>query len=123
MTKVVYNSCYGGFGLSDEAIARYLEIKGIASFPEAGHWGSTFWLSPPTGDKKTDNQREAFWYWDLKRDDPVLIQVIEELGNKANGMCADLVVEDLPAGTRYRIEEYDGLEHIEYAEDVDWNVA
>jgi hypothetical protein len=28
MTKVVYNSRYGGFGLSKEACQRYWEIKG-----------------------------------------------------------------------------------------------
>ena len=26
MTKIVYNGCYGGFGLSDEAEIRYREL-------------------------------------------------------------------------------------------------
>jgi hypothetical protein len=29
MTKIVYNACHGGFGLSEAAILRYAEIKGI----------------------------------------------------------------------------------------------
>ncbi len=28
MTKVVYNACYGGFGLSEKAKARYKELGG-----------------------------------------------------------------------------------------------
>jgi len=38
-------------------------------------------------------------------------------------MCAKLVIEDLPAGTRYSIEEYDGLEHIETEIDIIWSIA
>ena len=127
MTKVVYNRCYGGFGLSDEATERYLQIKNIPYYREKGRFssfGDTFFLSPPTGDKKKDENRDTFYYGDIEdRSDPVLIQVVEELGEKANGMCAKLVIEDIPAGSRYRIDEYDGLEHIEYADDVDWNIA
>ena len=26
MTKIVFNACFGGFGLSDEAMERYAEI-------------------------------------------------------------------------------------------------
>lgn len=46
------------------------------------------------------------------RHDPLLIQVIEELGTKANGHCADLRIVEIPDGTDYEISEYDGNEHI-----------
>lgn len=32
--KVVINACYGGFGLSHEAVLRYAEIKGITLYVE-----------------------------------------------------------------------------------------
>ena len=35
MLKVVYNACYGGFGLSDEAYILYAKLKGIDIYPEA----------------------------------------------------------------------------------------
>lgn len=41
-----------------------------------------------------------------------LIKVVEELGKKANGICAELAVVEIPDGTDYRIDEYDGLETI-----------
>lgn len=34
------------------------------------------------------------------------------LGDKANGSCAKLQIVDIPNGTDYTIEEYDGNEHI-----------
>lgn len=49
---------------------------------------------------------------ELDRADPKLIQVIEELGVKANGGCAKLKIVEIPDGTDYEIDECDGLEHI-----------
>ena len=46
------------------------------------------------------------------RTDPLLIRVIEELGDMANGRCAKLKVVEIPDGTDYIIDEYDGNEHI-----------
>lgn len=46
------------------------------------------------------------------REDPLLIQVVEELGEAANGACAELKVVEIPSSTQYTIEEYDGREHI-----------
>ena len=97
MTKIVYNACYGGFGLSDEAMRRYCEIKGIAE--------------------------ETIYDGDIERTDPVLVQVVEELGDKANGDCAMLRIAELSAGTLYRIDEYDGLEQVCTQDDYAWSVA
>jgi hypothetical protein len=97
MTKIVYNACYGGFGLSDEAMMRYCEIKGI---PE-----------------------ETIYDDDIERTDPVLVQVVEELGDKANGDCAELRIAELSAGTLYRIDEYDGFEKVYTQDDYAWSVA
>ena len=47
----------------------------------------------------------------LPRHHPVLVRVVEELGNKIAGMCADLYVQTIK-GNEYRISEYDGAETI-----------
>lgn len=46
------------------------------------------------------------------RTDPKLIQVIEELGELANGRCAKLKIVEIPDDVEYHIHEYDGYEHI-----------
>lgn len=49
---------------------------------------------------------------DHTRDDALLVQVVEELGEAANGKCAELRVVEIPADVEFVIEEYDGTEHI-----------
>ena len=111
MTKVVYNQCFGGFSLSDKAVRRYGELKGVEILSE----GTYYYVE--------DGRRNYFWYWDIERDDPALVRVVEEMGEEADGRYADLVVVDIPAGTRYRIREYDGREWIETEDEIDWRVA
>ncbi len=95
--KVVFNACFGGFGLSPIAEARYVELKG--ELPK------------------------NFYQRNIKRDDPVLVQVVEELGKAANGSFADLKIIDVPAGTRWRIDEYDGSESVMAVDDYEWSIA
>lgn len=134
--KVVINRCYGGFGLSHEAVMRYFEIKGITVYPEQdkgiGSWKFwTYWLVKPE-DRIESKEGEAFYAMsmedrraynakhseqtvyprDIERHDPVLVQVVEEMGDKANGDHAELKVVEIPDDVNYIIEEYDGLEHI-----------
>jgi hypothetical protein len=98
MTKVVYNDCYGGFSLSEAAIARYKKIKGAV-----------------LGD--FDHR------YDIERDDPALVQVVEELGKTANGEFADLQIEEVPKGTQWRIDGYGGKEFIATKDSYDWKTA
>ena len=85
MQRIVINICYGGFGLSEEAEARYKEITG-KDFP--------------------------LYSWDIKRDDPALIQTIKELGDKANNRYSELRIVEIPDGVQWQIEEYDGNEWV-----------
>ena len=94
MTKIVYNACWGGFGLSKAAWERYVELGG-----------------------KAESE------YDVSRTDPILVQVVEELGTDADGEYAELSIADVPAGTKYRIDEYDGFESVRTINDYDWSVA
>lgn len=102
MNKVAYNACYGGFNLSKKAYERLIAL----------------------GATQLDNSYLSIDYYrlpdDVSRHDPRLIQVIEELGDEANGMCAKLCIEEIE-GERYRISEYDGNESVKTDDDsYDW---
>ena len=98
MTKIVSNACHGGFSLSEKAIKRYWELKG-ETYPE--HW----------------------WDRSIDRADPILVRVVEELGESASGGFAELKIRALVKGTLYRIDEYDGFEQVMTQNDYDWRVA
>ena len=91
MTKVVYSACYGGFGLSEEACALYRSKTGAGSMPNR---------------------------YELSRHDPALVEVVEELGEKANTRYSDLKIAEVNGP--YRIDEYDGFESVETPDSYDW---
>lgn len=94
--KIVINSCYGGFGLSREALDMYCAEKGL----DPGEWNRIWKFYANI------NHR------DIARDDDVLIRIVECLGAKANGECADLKIVEIPDDVNWYVEEYDGFEHI-----------
>lgn len=49
---------------------------------------------------------------DVSRTDLDVIRVIEELGESANGRHAKLAIVEIPDGTEFEIDEYDGIEHV-----------
>jgi hypothetical protein len=129
--KVVINNCYGGFSLSEKAVLRYAELKGITIYVNKGKYGFPEYLTVPpeqvtpslenwhtatSAEKKASNDayaREHFSDREIKRDDPLLVQIVEELGGEeAGGMCADLKVVDVPDDVDWAIEEYDGNEWV-----------
>ena len=90
--KVVINSSYGGFGLSQKAKARLKELG------------------------------QEYGEWSIPRHDPILIQVIEELGSDwASGNHARLEIVEI-VGRTYRIEEYDGMESVVTPNIEEWTV-
>ena len=90
--KVVYNDCYGGFGLS-KAARVYLAGFGIS---------------------------EDVCEYEIKRHDPRLVQVVERLGIAAWGECADLQIMNIGSEDRYNIDEYDGLETVATPDNTAW---
>jgi hypothetical protein len=66
--------------------------------------------------KSGEHPKDTYWsQYDLKRDDPILIQVVKELGKEANGSCAELEIVEIPDGINWEIDEYDGMERVEEA--------
>lgn len=107
--KVVINRCYGGFGLSHEGVMRYAELKGMNLVVEEKE--SSF----NKYDYYVDEVKQKnYWYDNMieDRSDSALVQVVEELGEKANGFAAELAIVEIPDDVEWHIHEYDGLEHV-----------
>ncbi len=91
--KVVINTCYGGFGLSSAARAKM-----------ESHVGKSF---------------DCYAH---PRHCPFLVQVVEEMGESANGQFSDLQVLTLKGNT-YIVREYDGTEWVVEPDDIKWVTA
>lgn len=58
-----------------------------------------------------------------RRVDPVLIDYIEKYGKAISGKNANLEVEEIPDGSKFRITDYDGYEEVEYFNEGDYYIA
>jgi hypothetical protein len=77
--------------------------------------GPKEWQTMTDQEKLNYNDRYNNQVWsdrDLARDDPVLIQVVRELGTQANAPVAKLKIVEIPASVEWQIEEYDGKEWV-----------
>ena len=91
--KIVINACHGGFGLSDQAEAQYAQLSGKAL---------------------------PVYYWEIARNDPILVEVVEQLGEAANYKYSELKVVEIPDGVEWTVHEYDGMEWVAEAHRT-WN--
>lgn len=122
MKKIVINDCFGGFGLSYKGLMRYAELKGMSLYAyvydfkskEKIPWDGTgkepIFLSYSTNSDLSEDSH--FWRDGIERDDPALIQVIEELGKEADGKHSSLKIVQIPDDVKWYIAEYDGDEHV-----------
>lgn len=138
--KLVINTCFGGFGLSDEAYEKLIEWGvPVRKYVEQERDETTgLYKDQPANDGEVIFDRELippgesafndiYWkfkgktdlnyrYWDTwtreNRTHPLVIRVVEELGDRANSRCAELKIVEIPDGVDYVIQEYDGLEHV-----------
>jgi hypothetical protein len=110
--KVVINRCYGGFALSDEAVERCLELgMKLTSYNDKGYADRDAHFVRIS---QTNKYYAIGAYESNFRADPRVVQVVEELGVKANGSCTELKVIEIPFdGTAgWLIDEYDGMESV-----------
>jgi len=84
--KVAVNRRYGGFSLSPAALEE-LKKRGM----------------------------DTGGYYDGKRNDPILIAVLEEMGKRADGKYARIEVVEISDDIEWEIEEYDGQEWVSEA--------
>ena len=143
--KIVINSCYGGFCLSPKGEQRYLELKGhhtyfykqskynytdntleftrvddINDVPDLFFYCTTY----DQGKTISDYPNDVFHCRYLERSDPILIQVVEELGAESFGRCARLEIINIERGRWFKIDEYEGYERIQYRDiDDEWILA
>ena len=134
--KIAVNRCYGGFELSPKAIEYYLSLKGLpcyfykqtkykhnagvneftkVSTNEASGWDNCYTIDH--GDiissQIYDDTSGYFYFGNIERNDPLLIQTIEHIGHKeSSGPCAAVDIVDIPDGISWEIDEYDGMESI-----------
>ena len=109
MPKIVVNNDWGGFALSEAAILRYAEIKGINLVCMSDPEFTTFKNYYLDGIKDDDHH---FSQYDIDRDDPALVQAVEELGKAADGDYASLRIANVPDDVKWYIHDYDGIETI-----------
>ena len=103
MQHVVFNQCFGAFGLSDAAIPRWADLSGIAL--------TIIYNEDYTGRREVNGK--AFFEMDIARDDPNLIQAIQELGcEESSGETSDLAIAEVPDAMTWEISDYDGIETV-----------
>lgn len=106
--KIVINKCFGGFGLSEEATLLYGKKKGLNIIVVKDEYIKG--LNHYYLDEKKDGN--YFSDRDIQRNDSALIEVVNELGEKADGSFSKLKIVEIPDDMKWEIEEYDGKEHI-----------
>ena len=124
--KVVKNTCFGGFNLSDIAVERYIQLKGLKLY----HHNRSYYFVPFNIYKAELDNEHKLWEskspeyrghpsnrhcWDVRtidREDEFLIQVVLEFGEKANGTYSELEIVEIPSDVKYKIHNEDGYETI-----------
>jgi hypothetical protein len=100
MAKVVFNNDMGSAFLSDEAISLGEKLDPSFSW-SAGDLAAIVDESGVT----------------IPRHHPVLVQIVEELGDEASGSDTELDVHEFE-GNMYYIEEHDGAEYVVTLKDM-----
>jgi hypothetical protein len=93
---VLYNDCYGGFSHSIKAVEEYNKRL-------------------PAGSTLLDVEDELeYEREEIRRDDPLMVQICKELGAEASGRFAKIAIKELPLKFKkhFLIMEHDGLENV-----------
>jgi len=110
MQKIVISPSHGGFGLSNDSIRTYWDRYQIQAFYYRDVWYDRDpTIYPIVGNTVMFPDRKLHilpWTDLIKRDDPVLVSIVEE------GMEPELKVITILENIEWVIEEYDGQERI-----------
>jgi hypothetical protein len=129
--KIVINTCFGGYNLSHEAMLAYCDLKDIQVWPEKDDFYWNYWTVPPET-RVQHKPHEEFYAMplaarkayndvyisqiicrsDIERTDPVLVQIVEQLGEAAWGDLSELKVVEVPDDVDWYISEFDGKERV-----------
>ena len=147
MQKIVINRCFGGYGLSGAAFELIAKKLGKECHWFALEWTEgNRRLVPVSGFSAKDTRlKQAFDRSDFsevylptlrpedrnslwkahsipdfrdQRDNPILVAVVEELGDNACSSHAELRVVEIPDGVKWVIEEDDGREWVSEAHQI-----
>ncbi len=138
MAKIILNKDYGGFGVSAKAHKLYAERLGKELFYYIGQYEGHHVVYKKVSYEEFIKKNSLFYIYSFKdlgdeaikdvviedevetlnldeshREDPLLIQIVEELGEEASGWAATLRVVEIPdelANGNYMIDDYDGAE-------------
>jgi hypothetical protein len=116
--KVVINVCHGGFGLSNKAVKRCIELGMKETvYNTAGNYideSADFVKAKLLTGKNAFEYHIKNAYENEFRMNPIVVQVVEELGKKADGTFSKLKIVDIPFETAdgWHVDEYDGYESI-----------
>lgn len=103
--KVIINTRFGGFGLSRKALLA-LRKKGnqyALNEPDYGEYWDTGKMR-----QKGIGEHNGSFLSEIPRHDVDLINVVEELGEEANGDSCELTIIEVPDDTDYVILEMPG---------------
>ncbi len=133
-TKVAINRCWGGFGISNDALLALIAMKSksVTAEPISGYSGPE-WLEQTRKEYsipfKAGFTKHEYIDGVLVKDDivyhiendndpefrahPDLISVIERMGAKrASSHLAELVIVEIPSNVEFKIDDYDGMEKV-----------
>lgn len=119
------NDCYGGFGISNLAIHEYRRRKGLETyFYDQDFSGGNLvykkvnkeydglFVQPSLTDFGEKTEKIEWLDCDYERNDPDLVALVEELGEKANSRYSRIKIVEIPDDVEWTIEEYDGNEWV-----------
>ena len=128
--KIMYNDCYGGFGISGFAKIEYAKRVLHKPFKVYGSEYSDKELTEaeiaelsekpnkyPIHIIKNDGKEFRFpnWYWDQSsRRDPIVLSLLKEYGSeKISSSCSKIAIEEIDEDDCYQIIDLcDGVESV-----------
>jgi hypothetical protein len=121
--KIVISKWFGDFGLSHQAVMEYAKRKGIKLWSVDYGTYRTYYREDPAKypskppaiypfdklqQKVPDVPRDVYFYpWDIERDDPDLVAIVEADPKAAGSTRANLRVIEIPDGVEWEIDGED----------------